>query len=428
MSSAVSERNLAPPDLYDVIASAGNNEMKAMLIPAMDPNTAYSVSPLHRLFMGLQGDDPMWETGAYLPFDYCATFTSVGHIAEETVGDNGARAYKINERGSNVVPLLGHLLELSLKEKPSLLAFAGPANTRSKNGTRPNQRRIEIMRLVSQNGDTAVRGTEIADALELSPSHAGGICDDLAAVDIISVQSSGRGKPSLTYSATPAFANIKLREDVGGKMLFDVVAELKRQYVERPDARLSNGDIADGLIRQGVSELPRIQLVKEVAKITNRLANIRGVLAAHKQVAADRARSVVWATPEQRRLIGRYLTVINGAQEPDDEYIIGGLRLADSIISQPRLVNYLVAKAMRNSLGLKTLPDARRKISESISSILSGTPIPLTRRQIQGILLTTGENYDLNTVSSHLDTLVALGRAATSESTAGLAYAATQTL
>jgi hypothetical protein len=411
--------DLSPPRLYDVISGVGNNELKGLVFGLMRNEVSYTASPLHAKTIAMQGEDPAWHVSTQTPFSYCETFTNVGVVAKSTAEP---LAYRINEVGKKLaLPLLGHLLDVSLNEEQSLAAFHGPTQTNADSAIRPSQRRIEIMRAMRDSDGAKTPMANIASKLSTKVHAAGEIAQDLAAVNIIERESSGRGKPTVSYLAEPGLADVKLRQDVGSQLLFDVAAVLKEHFKNSQDP-ITNADIASALISNYGYDEGKTALIKKVSNKTHQLSHVRKVLKSVREVEGSNVREAIWATDEQLATINNLLQVIDGMQNPTAKYLSEGREKIEVILSDPDIVNHLVAKARKDSAGLKRLPEGQQQNINAVKSLLFSSPGALSIRDIQDKLLEQGHNLDRATIRQYTGLFVNLGRIAVQPTSEGDKY------
>ncbi len=411
--------SLSPPQLYDVIAGIGNNEMKGLVFGLMRDDVGYTASPLHSKTLSLQGETPAWDVAVQTPFSYCETFATVGVVAKSTVEP---LAYAINDLGKKLaLPLLGHLLVVSLDEEQSLADFHGPTQTNSASGVRPCQRRIEIMRVLRDTDGVKTPMSKLGSLLGIKISAVGSVAEDLAVNDIIQRESSGRGKSTVTYTAEPGLAEVKLRRDVGSQLLFDVADVLQRHF-KTSDEPVNNAQIASKLIADYGYTADKTALIKKVSNKTNQLANIRKVLKSSRDVEGENTREAVWATEQQLIVIDNLLRAIEGVEKPTTKYLSEGREKLELIMGDYDMVNYLIAKARKDSVGLKRLPDGQQKGLNAIKSVVGSATAPLSIREVQDALLEQDLNLDRATIRNYLGRFVNLGGIATQETPEGDKY------
>jgi hypothetical protein len=412
------------PNINDAIAAFGNDENKAALFIAMDPKVAYTQTSLHRRHVEIQGNDVRWKMATASPIHYAETFANVGQVVDETVGPGGFPAFQRNETGNSYVPLAGHLTHLSLTEEPPLLAYAGPTNTSSKQGVRPNQRRIQVMRLLRDSEGRPLRVSDIAENLDIVIDHAATITDAMNMYGIVDKAGTGRGKPSLRYSGTLELPTMTVRTDVGTPLFLEVVKVLQSAYCDDPNMSLTNEDIAQRLIATVYPDMAITPLVKKIAGISSRLAYKRGVLVAKREISdAATAREVVSADETQLRRIGKYVSIVDGAIANTDDYITTGKARAEEIMSRTDLVGKLIEKAKKNATGLKRLESAQGETTAVIAELLRTAEGPGSTRDIQKQLHEKGIILDYLTISNHVGTLRKLGKVSATTTRSGTEYA-----
>ncbi|HUD05741.1 MAG TPA: hypothetical protein VMR18_02395 [Candidatus Saccharimonadales bacterium] len=421
MSSGVIE-GLSPSDTYQVASVVGNQEHKLFVYGLMVPGVPYTVTPLHTAFMELQGDDPAWVVHKNVPHEFCATFSLAQLVVEQRVGNRNFLGYTVEEeRRKLVLPFIGHLGELSLFNDPSLLDYFGPTATNSESGIRPSERRIKLMNVLRQTEGKRTRVSDLSAPLEVSVSVAGLISDDLATSRIISKESSGRGKPAVTFTPNAGLQTTEFSQSNASQILFDTVAVLQEHFRKYPDSEVSNEDIASQLVESYGYDMPNNTLHRKINSVTVYLG-MKKVITPKRKIEGDNARGVVWATDGQLEVINQVLEIVGGLQKPDDSYIASGLDKIDTIIDEPDFVKHLVLKAKRDSIGVKGNEDEQQRIRTSIGEIAGNASPPLTLRAIQEILLDSGDKIDRATIHGHLEYLQLLGAVSLTETDQGHKY------
>ncbi|HUD07269.1 MAG TPA: hypothetical protein VMR34_05260 [Candidatus Saccharimonadales bacterium] len=414
---------LTPPHLYDVIAAAGNHEVKAATLAAMEPDTAYTMTPIYNEVMALQGRNPEWKLHKRTPHDFCSKFASIGGFAELVTTESGATAYRtLDEAERLVLPLVGQLVGVSLNEDPSLVAFFGPTQTNSERGIRPCERRIGLMELLRQSEGHEVSTAVLSDRLELATAHAGNIIGDLVVNNIVSSEASGRGKPTISYSPEKGFEGLSVDPSQASELLIDIVNFLQTYFHCYPDSSIYNETIAQALIDSGQYDEPLTPLIREVSAKTNYLENMRKALKAKRDIDTDNAREVIWATETQLEVINSVLDVVEGIQNPSDDYLDQGLENVARIKKDPKLVKYLMHKAKRDSIGLKRSGKEQQAIRTAIQAVIESSPVPLSKTEVWQALLDSGVILDVISVYQHLNEALDLGNIAMSETRQGYKY------
>jgi Fe2+ or Zn2+ uptake regulation protein len=411
-------------DIHEVLASVGNNENKAVLFAAMDADVAYTQTSLHRRHLEIQGDDIQWRMAISAPIGYAHTFAKLGLVAKETVGANNYPAYQRTEKGNGYVPLVGYLLNFSLADNAPLLAYSGPTNTSSGAGIRPNQRRVEVMRLLLDHQGKQLRVSDVAESLNIDTDHAATITDTMGVYGLLEKNRTGRGKPSLSYLGTPELANVVLRQDIGSQMLFDVVNVMQEMYKNDPDASFTNESIARKLM--GVppyTDVPVSQLIRQIAQKTHQLAKNRGVLVTKRGVVdAHTARETIFASEDQLSRLDAYLSIVDGAIANTASYVQAGKQLAEKIVASPDLVGKLIIKAKQESVGLKRTDALRQKALATLRDTLRRTQGPLLVADVNMLLQEQDKIFSPQTVANYLNVLVKLGEVSTEEGKSGRKY------
>jgi predicted ArsR family transcriptional regulator/uncharacterized protein YejL (UPF0352 family) len=409
-------------DNFDVISSVGNNEMKAIVLASMQTGVPYSTYPLHSRAMSLQGESPVWKLGVATPFDYCSTFANIGLVAEETVGANAVKAYRISEKGkARAIPLIGHLLDLSLSEEPPLLGYFGPTNTRSAQGVRPSQRRIDVMRIAAGAETEPVRISDIARQLSIKPDHASSIAEDLESFGIISRESRGRGQHSVEYMPADRLMEFRTSNPIS-QLTLDMIEVLQAHFKHNPTEPITNIRIAQALIKDGKTDMQTKELTRLVSTKTFAMAHKNNVLISRRSIDVGTAREIIWADPTQSKLLNKVLSIIEKFTDNDEGFIAEGNALTNVISEDSELVRYLVSKAQKASIALKGGEAERKRIGNSIFVILSTSASPLSRRQIREALAQESDNLDQNTIQLHLNELMEEGLARYQDTKAGFMY------
>jgi hypothetical protein len=109
-------------------------------------------------------------------------------------------------------------------------------------------------------------------------------------------------------------------------------------------------------------------------------------------------------------------------QNPTAKYLSEGREKIEVILSDPDIVNHLVAKARKDSAGLKRLPEGQQQSINAVKSLLFSSPGALSIRDIQDKLLEQGHNLDRATIRQYTGLFVNLGRIAVQPTSEGDKY------
>ncbi|MDL2342391.1 MAG: hypothetical protein QFB87_04925 [Patescibacteria group bacterium] len=410
--------SLALPQLYDVIAGVGNNEMKGLVFAAMRGGEQFTPTPLYRAIMELQGSEPAWSTSVTGPFSYCAAFAIAG--AAEKTSDEPV-AYSMNSFGQKqALPLLGHLLQVSLEVPQSLSDFHGPTATLSETGIRPCQRRLEVMRLLRDTDGELTNMTTISSLLKVKISHAAQVIQDMAATNLVEHLSTGRGKPTISFTAEPGFADMKLRSD-SRPLMVDVVDFLKK-YFATSNEPITNADIADGLLTDYGYSADKTALIKQISNKTTQFAKKPNALKSSRDIASSNAREAVRASEQQLQTIDSLLSVVDGARKASKAYRHEGREKLEYIVSDFDFVKTLVLKARSNSAGLKARPEAITSHQQLFATLVAAATEPISSGELRRSALARGINLDTATIRKYLLESIAAGKIAATATTQGTKY------
>lgn len=208
MTSGV-ESNLYIPNRYELLA-ATTPEARSITYVAMEPQQAYTVTPLHERVMSLQSNQPGWELRKNAPHEYCADFKALGlaRTSNVTVAVKGiersALAYTLtDEAREQMLPFLGHLLSISLREEQSLLEIFGSSyNSAQEDAPRPFQTRLAILgRVAAANGEAQPILDITGEASARQGYHHSGVYD-LAAAELLTLEENGQRRHQKMVRAT----------------------------------------------------------------------------------------------------------------------------------------------------------------------------------------------------------------------------------
>lgn len=394
------------------------DERKAIAFAVIEPGAGYTADEIHERLELLQHGDTVWSVGSRLLQSYCDSFEEC-----EIVRRNGAGDYRPTSKGANYIrPAIGHLLEFSLVEAPSLSTVGGAMNTTSNTGSRPIEKRIRIFNILNRLNGNKVKVSDMATELGTKESGVGVIVDNLAAAELITKVASEKGKPVLTYTASPKLANYAIQPHNSSQLHIDIVELLQTHFAQQPDTALDSMDITMMLREFRMSDMPQEELYRKVANITYALAYYRKVLEAHKEVEGRTARTLAWLTPEQQRTIQEFLAVVDGMQNPTPEFLQHGKNLINKILGDPESVEYLYTKAKQNSSGHLRGKEQQELIKATLTDIIVNASTPLSTREIWGTLIAEGYIVSYKMVYNHMKKFTAAGTTDCVQTKSGLKF------
>lgn len=410
--------------IYNIASAVGNSESKALLFGAMKPGVDYSTTPLYREFMGMQGGAPVWTPSKAMPQNYCPTFASADLVVENKTGAKGFRTHRVSELGLQVgKPLVGHLLSISSNSEVPLLAFFGPSGAEDRSGINQSEGRISFMRMMIDGEGRPHSIAESAEAMSAGLGNAATTIESMEALGLVSKSSSGRGKPTVKYSALPGLADLDIRTEATMPLLHEVAEILKKHFEENPEGVIDNHVIASELLRSGVTEMPESKLIQRVGKFTNYLATRRKVLDKKRDYPIDKGtRAVVQATDDQLGLMNKVVSVIDKMVDPSDADLSDGAKKLELIMSDTQLINQLLTKAKNASVGSKVKNETFAQHQSLIAELLLSSDTPLTTREIRLALAEKGINLNQWSLTQHVKQLLDSEKAQVQKTRSGRAY------
>lgn len=394
------------------------DERKAIAFAVIKPGAGYTTDEIHDRIELIQHEDTVWPVGSRLLQSYFDSFEDSGIIRR-----NGAGDYRPTPKGASYVrPAVGHLLEFSLVETPSLSSVGGAMNTTSNSGNRPIVNRIKIFNILNQSNGSKIKISGIATELGTKESGVGVTVDNLAAANLITKLASEKGKPVLTYTASPKLANYTIQPHNSSQLHIDIVELLQTHFAQQPNTALDSMDITMMLKEFRMSDMPEDELYRKVSNITYGLAHYRKVLEAHKEVDGHTARTLAWLTPEQQRTIQEFLAVVDGMQNPTPEFLQHGRSLINKILGDPESVEFLFAKAKQNSSGHLRGKEQQDLIKATLANIIQTAGTPLSTREIWEALVEEGYIVSYKMVYNHMKKFTAAGSTDCIETKSGLKF------
>lgn len=410
--------------IYDIASTVGNSESKALLFGAMKPRVSYSTAPLHREFMDMQDRPPVWTPSKAMPQNYCPTFESAGLVTESEAGAS-TRTHRISKLGLQIgKPLVGHLLDVSAETDVPLLAFFGPScGPASKNGLKQSEIRVSFMRMLIAGEGRPHSVAESAEAMSSGIGNAGNTIESMEALGLVAKVASGRGKPTVVYKALPGLMDIELRTEATVPLLHEVAEILKKHFAENPDGVIDNHAIASQLRSDGVTNMSEAKLIQRVGKFTDYFATRRKVLDKKRDHPIDNGtRTSVQANDAQLELMNRVVGIVDGMADPSDAYTSEGAKRLEVIMSDKQMVNQLLLKGKKASIGPKATDEVFEQNRSLITELLLASDKPLTTREIRSALAERGVNLSQWSLTQHVKQLLDNEKAQVQKTRSGRAY------
>lgn len=390
-------RELTPPreigedELGNLISAVGNHEAKAITLITMQPGRIYTESDLWRRLIDVQGESIGWRMSKRLPFNYCSyTFSSIGLVAREVVNpDLSTYGYEITPYGIEVgVPLVGHLLDLSLRYDKSLIQIFGQTSSPAKTQeTIVEKEAIEFKKrapiarfkifweLLTSSLPTQEK--DLANALGAERRYVSNHIQELARFGIINLKSSEADKASSFYHLSEE------RPDEKPQAYHQLILtqQIYQFFLNNPGISGS----PDELGKKFMAEINRSVSLGTFSGILSHLAK-QGYL---KHEGFTRyIQSEIDLTEEQKIMLCELLEIIDNFQRGDREFLEEGRRKAQKILANPQTVAKLLLKAKESSQ--RTGATQKAELEDQLFELLLRYPGSNTTR-LQQLLQ---ENYD----------------------------------
>lgn len=344
-----------PNEANTIIAHVGNSEAKCILLAALQPDTVYDGMALQKLFISIQGDDPVWTPNPSGAINFCKRsfmFSDrISPIVEITPG-----VIMLTEWGRKyIVPLAAHLAAYSY-EYPELSLYRLLGQTASTSTQKSPARRIALLKALKDQ-EAPIPEKELFSLLDLPPSY--GLINShlisLAASGVIAYSRHQIGKNYAQYqmdkdAPSPDFSdplfhrsflattrNVYTLLQSGEEYMIDALTEA---YIHQFPSPASKRRSQNGRDRY------RKNLISEIRKALSDLAKA-GAILIHKDESARNA--FVALQPQHKEAIAQLLFFIDQFVSRDPSFFTKGEHLAPTITQDEECVKVLLVKAREAS-------------------------------------------------------------------------------
>lgn len=344
----------------ELLSGVLNSESKMIVLGGMVLNTGlFASGDLDTMIRDLQRGQKGWKISTGIPFGYCLnSFADIGLVAkDEIIDDRNTIGYKATERGKDALPIIGHLLDYSLKHPDiamqkvfSVTGSSGKEAEEDFDGDtkqRAPKKRIRILKTLLE-AEGSLREIDVREAIgariSISPH-----LDNLAKTGLITYTSreadSGvtvkykvteGDKPDIftlprpekntqrTLTERVRFVVTKLQGEISTNAVYNTLLTLFPQYAARSEPTLRNAIMGD---------LHALSLAGYLEK---------GETTKDKQSDAS-------LNDTQREQVAELIHIVDKFQEGDPQFLAEGQQKANAILRNPESVAKLMRKAQISS-------------------------------------------------------------------------------
>lgn len=416
---------------YELAASVGNSEMKALTLILLAQQNAY----LNRGPMGtmlrkaLEQGGSEWIPGSGQAFSYCRqTFEPIGQVVKGTVESNRGMsdAYKVSDDGYEVgVPFAGLILDWSLKY-PDLSVQTIFGATNSSGDSRSAQRRAEVLFELATHPKSD-KGLSISDISqhERKDSHTKAYKTDLGALINAVERLEDAGIVTVDRSLEANDRQFEIvnatrseTDSVTAPIVTHAVYEFIQSLTDQDQTTFSFDECLSWIterIRQQHPDYDAAQIRNELSyKIAwhspeHSSGNVRQPIPGLVQLSTfnEGGHTRVKLNPAVQQPITELMGILMAVEDRDPEMLAHGRRRADKIAASPEDVGAIGTKAYRFSPYAKKRP--MQQTAEQVREILAGTGGPLDVSQITDALRAEGRQLTPASTKLILQTLVDSG-------------------
>jgi DNA-binding HxlR family transcriptional regulator len=343
------KQNLSDEEFADLLGSIGNHHGKLLLLSAMKPNQAYSVTKLHALYRDIQGEDKGWVPARLIPQSYCRdSLVPAGVIAEEIIETEPPQvSYKITEKGTDLgLSLAGTLLDFADRyDFPIMKAFGTTHNSYS--GSRPSLLRWQILQAIAtQPLDYTMNANEFAVSID-RPDMSESINATLRGM-----QDSGlftyEDQPTTATRQIYALDKAKL-QTAQALMTGDISRAIADEVIAISDNKEEVIEVTTDDLFPGVSKkLQELGINIKKLHINAQLNNWKRAGIVEARVGSP-SEARVEVSERQQQIIGEICQSLCDIRDMKPEALDRGHRLAQEIVNDPAKVSKLLKQERERS-------------------------------------------------------------------------------
>ncbi|MEO6509081.1 MAG: winged helix-turn-helix domain-containing protein [Patescibacteria group bacterium] len=416
---------LSPLELGNLVAAVGNSESKAAFFAAMHPNHIYTLSDSMRLFKEMQGENPGWQTRGTVSFDYLRTsFSTFGLVSYEVLDEHLKEyGYKKTNFGKDVGDAVaGYLMDYSYRHPQiALTKLFGVSRSnepfeKGTEATDTTKKRSPYTRInlfwELLTGSLPLRTVDLEKRLGII--HTGGPLSrhlqDLKNMGVIEYESSGTGKPYAEFHLSPDHHVV---EDIPiYSTMRNLSVKLYELFLQEPDRVWAYDTLADEYIKLTPERPKNKKYLKTNMSSVLSFFRKNGIIV--QENLTGETQSIININEEQRNTLLELMTILDGIQNVDKDFLAEGRKLAQEYTSDKTKIASLLAKAKENSSFANHSPteDTSRMIKSclysnqsctipDIQNYLSQQDKNLTIEGIRKILLMLQRSGEVTSLPGH---------------------------
>lgn len=359
--------------LGDLLAAVGNHEGKALTFLAMEEDVEYGVSSLHRRFLEIQGDRPVFVGTVNLQQKYVTyTFEPVGLVARTLAGGRFLRHVK-TDVDQTATALAANLLILTEGLPTPLMQLFG--KTAAKEGQQRSPiRRLDALRVIHGSREPITQA-HLLKAVDLGYAL-GAMLTSLHDAGWICYETSMTAELKSSYRVTTPL----IPEPHEKSFTREIRRFLNAQLTANPGGVVTRDEIEDALLAQ--PEWAGRYIRDQLQGAMKRLAD-RGAVQLEESFRGQRAHSSIWLTEEQRDRIGRLLLVLDAIQADDPVAVRQGVTAATHLLADPARVRAFMKRCFESNKALVNPLTAAQKERVVLKALASG---PATSAELLELL------------------------------------------
>lgn len=390
---------LSGNQLGNLISAMGNNEVKALTLAVMRPNTPYSSGELHKALVETQGPYVKWKMGHRVPFEYAQYSLILAGLVNIEDGEIIKTEY--GERVGD--PAAGLLLDFSSRyPEYALFDFFGgtPSKSRSSEEQEPRSEEFKnrapvVRKNILWELGTATLPIRVSDAVERLNTEESVIrrhLEELTRKNVIQFeQGHANYKPAVKYMATDkAFAEkppMYMRYRTDTQLISDILQANSSRSWTLPDI---------------LEEYSRINRKTNMTVVSGILSHLTKNGFAQREKFSNEVKSEINLSPEQRYMINDLLTVLDGIQNQNPEMMRYGKERLTHFLSHPEETSVLFEKAREHSSSARNTSEQGN--ADLIKQILNNNQY-MSARDVQKKLQDAGVSFPLTYISTILRNL-----------------------
>ncbi len=355
----------------EVLSGVLNSEVKMLVLAGMvlDPEV-YTAGDLDSMIRDMQRGQKGWNLSSNIAFGYCLnSFDGIGLVAKsEPVNDRTTLGFKATQRGKDTLPVIGHLLDFSLKHPDIALrrvfsTTASPSKATAEGEqagdykVRAPKRRFRILKALVEN-EGPLRESDMRKLVNNSSVELH--LESLHNIGLITYENTRVGADHITYTVIPdAISDVHALPSIPTST--DNQLQLRAAYItSKLSGEISPKDVYERLVALFPQYKERDPRGTE--KVINRKLHhmsMHGFIEKGKRTI-DR-KTDISVTEEQRETIAEIVGIIDAFQAGDPTFLAEGEQKARRIIQNPEAAATLMRKAQESSHTALALGQAELK-------------------------------------------------------------------